>query len=85
MKTTIKGENKKIDIEFKDATLDERKQFNDIYHKSMYGKVAWSDMVECVLIATTFTEDDIGDLTDVDVIEIAKEAYLVVNKKKLKK
>ena len=42
-------------------------------------------MVECVLIAATLTEDDLNELTDVDVIEIAKEGYLVLNKKKLKK
>ena len=85
MKRTVKGENGKIEVEFKDATLDERKQFNDIYHNSMYGQVKWSEMVDCVLIATTLTEDDIKDLTDVDVVEIAKECYLVLNKKKLKK
>ena len=38
MKKTVKGENNKIEVEFKDATLDERKQFNDIYHNSMYGQ-----------------------------------------------
>ena len=85
MKRTVKGENNKIEVEFKDATLDERKQFNDIYHASMYGKIKWSDMVDCVLIATTLTEDDINEYTDVDIIEIAKEGYLVLNKKKLKK
>lgn len=85
MKRKVKGEHKTIEVEFKDATLDERKQFNDIYHTTMYGQVKWSDMVECVLIATTFTEDDLNELTDVDVIEIAKECYLVLNKKKLKK
>ena len=85
MKRIVKGENGKIEVEFKDATLDERKQFNDIYHNSMYGQVKWSEMVDCVLIATTLTEDDIKDLTDVDVVEIAKECYLVLNKKKLKK
>ena len=85
MKRTIKGENGKIEVEFKDATLDERKQFNDIFSKSIYGQIKWSDMVECVLIATTLTEDDLNELTDVDVIEIAKEGYLVLNKKKLKK
>lgn len=85
MKRTVKGENGKIEVQFKDATLDERKQFNDIYHTSMYGKIKWSDMVDCVLIATTLTEDDINELTDIDIIEIAKEGYLVLNKKKLKK
>ena len=85
MKRKVKGEYKSIEVEFKDATLDERKQFNDIFSKSIYGQIKWSDMVECVLIATTLTEDDLNELTDVDVIEIAKEGYLVLNKKKLKK
>ena len=85
MKRTIKGEYKKIDIEVRDVTLDERKQFNNIFSSSIYGQIKWSDMVDCVLIATTLTEDDLNELTDVDVIEIAKEGYLVLNKKKLKK
>ena len=85
MKRTIKGENGKIEVVFKDATLDERKQFNDIFSKSIYGQIKWSDMVDCVLIATTLTETDINELTDVDVVEISKECYLVLNKKKLKK
>ena len=85
MKRTIKGEYKKIDIEVRDVTLDERKQFNNIFSSSIYGQIKWSDMVDCVLIATTLTETDINELTDVDVVEIAKECYLVLNKKKLKK
>ena len=85
MKRTIKGEYKKIDIEVRDVTLDERKQFNNIFSSSIYGQIKWSDMVDCVLIATTLTETDINELTDVDVVEIAKEGYLVLNKKKLKK
>ena len=85
MKRTVKGEYKKIDIEVRDVTLDERKEFNNIFSRSIYGNMQWSDMVDCVLIATTLTEDDIKDLTDVDVVEIAKECYLVLNKKKLKK
>ena len=85
MKITVKGEYKKIEVEVRDVNLDERKQFNDIYHINMYGQVKWSSMVDCVLLATTFTEESIDDLTDVDVIEIAKECYMVLNKKKLKK
>ena len=85
MKIEVKGENGKIDVEVIDATLDERKQFNVLYHKTMYGQVDWSDMVDCVFIATTMTEKELNELTDVDVIEIAKECYLILNKKKLKK
>tara|TARA_R100000808_G_C2136289_1_gene144606 strand:- start:699 stop:956 length:258 start_codon:yes stop_codon:yes gene_type:complete len=85
MKTKIKGENSNIEVVIKEATLEERKEFNDIFNQSMYGQLKWSGMVECVLIATTFTEDDLNELTDVDIIEICKECYLVLNKKKLKK
>jgi len=85
MKRKVKGEYKTIEVEFKDVTLDERKEFNNIFSNSIYGQIKWSDMVDCVLIATTLSEDDINELTDVDVVEIAKECYLVLNKKKLKK
>ena len=85
MKIKVKGENKKIEVEVIEAPLDDRKQFNVIYHKSMYGQVSWADMVDCVLIATTLTEEELNELTDVDVIEIAKECYFILNKKKSKK
>ena len=41
---------------------------------------AWS-----CLIATKFTEDELNEFTDIDIILIAKECYFIVNKKKLKK
>ena len=85
MKIKVQGENKKIDVEVKEATLDERKEFNDIYHTTMTGHVKWSAIVDCVLIATTLSEEEVNELTDVDVIEIAKECYVILNKKKLKK
>ena len=38
-----------------------------------------------VLLATELTEEELNEYTDVDIINISKECYFVVNKKKLKK
>jgi len=86
MKIQIKGENKKkIEVEVKSLNLDDRGEFNDIYTKATFGDLKWSLFAKSVLLATELTEEELNEYTDVDIINIAKECYSIVNKKKLKK
>ena len=86
MKIEIKGENiKKIQVQVKDLNLDDRGEFNDMYSKATFGDLKWSLFAKSVLLATELTEEELNEYTDVDIINIAKECYFVVNKKKLKK
>ena len=86
MKIEIKGENqKKIEIEMKDLNLDERGDFNDLYSGATFGEYKWSAFAKSCLIATKLTDDQLNEYTDLDIINISKECYVVVNKKKLKK
>ena len=86
MKIEIKGENqKKIEIEMKDLNLDERGEFNDLYSSATFGDYKWSAFAKSCLLATKLTEDQLNEHTDLDIINISKECYMVVNKKKLKK
>ena len=45
----------------------------------------WSAFAECCVLGTKFTDDELNDFTDIEIILLAKQCYLVVNKKKLKK
>ena len=86
MKIEIKGENKKkIQVEVKDLNLDDRGEFNDMYSKATFGDLKWSLFAKSVLLATELTEEELNEYTDVDIINISKDCYFVVNKKKLKK
>ena len=86
MKIELKGETKKkIEIEVKDLNLDDRGEFNDLYAKATFGDLKWSLFAKSVLLATELTEEELNKYTDIDVINISKECYFVVNKKKLKK
>ena len=85
MKMKIKGENKQIEFELKELNLDERGEFNDLYTSATFGDYKWSSFAKSCLIATNITENELNEYTDLDIINISKECYLVVNKKKLKK
>ncbi len=86
MKIELKGENKKkIEVEVKNLNLDDRGEFNDMYFKATLGEVKWSLFAKSVLLATDLTEEELMQYTDTDIINICKECYIVVNKKKLKK
>ncbi len=80
----IKGENKKsIPFNIKDMNLQERGKFVNLYTKAeMSNPMDWASFAECCLIATDLTENQLMDLTDVDIILVAKEAYLIINNKK---
>ena len=56
-----------------------------MYSKATFGDLKWSLFAKSVLLATELTEEELNEYTDVDIINIAKECYFVVNKKKLKK
>ena len=85
MKIKIKGENKQIEFELKELNLDERGEFNDLYTSATFGDYKWRAFAKSCLIATDITENELNEYTDLDIINISKECYLVVNKKKLKK
>ena len=83
----IKGENKNdIEFEVNELNLKDRGQFNNLYHKAELSEpLDWTSFANCCLIATKFSDDELNKFTDIEIILIAKECYLVVNKKKLKK
>ena len=83
----ITGENKKnIEFEVKELNLQDRGQFNNLYHKAELSKpLDWTSFSQCCLLGTSFTESQLNELTDVDIILIAKECYFIINKKKLQK
>ena len=80
------GENvKELTFDVKDLNLDERCEFNNIVTKGKVTDLVWGDYVNMTRIATNLTDDQINELTDVDVGLVAWKCYEVVNKKKLKK
>ena len=82
----VKGENvKELTFDVKDLKLDERIEFMNIVTKQSISKMVWGDYVNMTRIATNLTDDQINELTDVDVGLVAWKCYEVVNKKKLKK
>ena len=83
----ITSENKKdIQFDIKELNLRDRGKFNNLYDKAELSEpLVWTSFAECCLIATKFTEDELNEFTDIDIILIAKECYFIVNKKKLKK
>jgi len=87
MKATITGENKKkIEFEVNALNLDDRGVFNNTYHKAeLSDPMDWTSFAKCCLLATDFDEEKLNELTDIEIILIAKECYLVINKKKVKK
>ena len=87
MKTSITGESKnKIEFDVKELNLDDRGLFNNSYHRAeLSDPLDWTAFAKCCLIATEYDEVTLNELTDIEIILIAKECYLVVNKKKLKK
>jgi|TARA_Y100001938_G_scaffold143460_1_gene216233 hypothetical protein len=87
MKATITGENKKkIEFEVNALNLDDRGVFNNTYHKAeLSDPMDWTSFAKCCLLGTDFDEEKLNELTDIEIILIAKECYLVINKKKVKK
>ena len=87
IKATISGEDKKkIEFEVKALNLDDRGLFNNTYHKAeLSDPMDWASFAKCCLIATDFDDVKLNELTDIEIILIAKECYLIVNKKKEKK
>ena len=87
MKAEIKSEDKKkIEFDVKELNLDDRGVFNNVYMKAeLTTPMDWKSFSECCLLATDFTKETLNELTDIEIIWIAKECYLIVNKKKLKK
>ena len=83
----ITGENKnKIEFEVNELNLQDRGQFNNLYHKAELSEpLDWTAFANCCLVGTELSEDELNEFTDIEIILIAKECYLVVNKKKLKK
>ena len=83
----ITGQNKKdIEFEVKELNLQDRGKFNNLYHKAELSQpLDWTSFSQCCLIGTKFTENELNEFTDIDIILIAKECYFIVNKKKLKK
>ena len=83
----IQGEDKKkIEFEVKELNLDDRGVFNNTYHKAeLSDPMDWTSFAKCCLIATDFDDVKLNELTDIEIILIAKESYLIVNKKKVKK
>ena len=83
---TIKGENvKELTFDVKDLNLDDRIKFNNIVTEKGYAKLQFGDFVGMVRLATTLTDEQINEFTDVEIISISNRGYEVVNKKKLKK
>ena len=83
---TIKGENvKELTFDVKDLNLDDRIKFNNIVTEKGYAKLQFGDFVGMVRLATTLTDEQINEFTDVEIISISNRCYEVVNKKKLKK
>tara|TARA_R100000329_G_C7455476_1_gene160391 strand:+ start:242 stop:505 length:264 start_codon:yes stop_codon:yes gene_type:complete len=87
MKASITSEDKKkIEFQVKELNLDDRGLFNNTFHKAELSKpLDWTSFAKCCLIATDYDETSLNELTDVEIIFIAKECYLLVNKKKVKK
>ena len=84
--TKIKGENvKELTFDVKDLNLDDRIEFNNIVTTIGYSKLKFGDFVTMVRLATTLTDEQINEHTDVEIIAMANRCYEVVNKKKLKK
>ena len=83
----IKGENgKDIVFNVKELNLQDRGKFNNTYHKAeMSQPLDWAIFSKCCIDTTDLDENKLNELTDVDIILIAKECYSIVNKKKLKK
>ena len=83
----IKGENKQsIEINVKELTLRERGEFNNLYHKAeLSDPLDWLAFAECCILGSGFSESELNEFTDIEIIMIAKECYFVLNKKKLKK
>ena len=83
----ITGENKQdIEFEVKELNLKDRGKFNNLYHKAeLSNPMDWSAFAECCVLGTKFTDDELNDFTDIEIILLAKQCYLVVNKKKLMK
>ena len=85
MKIELKSKetNKKISFELKEVTMPLREEFVDAY---MLAEVEepqkFSSWVNCVRIITTLTDEELLELTDLDIIYVAIECMLIVNKKK---
>ena len=80
--SSIKGENtKQIEVNVKELNLSEREEFND----SITTDMKFSDYVKLCRLATDFTDKQLNEFTDMDIIAIGNLCYTVVNKKKLTK
>jgi|5B_taG_2_1085324.scaffolds.fasta_scaffold10660_2 hypothetical protein len=81
-KITLKGDIGKIDVELKDLTFAERKEFNDILYEKSFTDLNFSDYVNLVQIATNLTDEMLNNYSDTDIAKIADRAYVLINNKK---
>ena len=86
MHSIIGEDKKKIEFEVNGFNLKDRGVFNNLYHKAeLSDPMDWAAFAECCLLGTNFDANKLNEFTDLEIILIAKQCYLVVNKKKLKK
>lgn len=81
-KISFKGESGNVSVGIKDFTQDERCDFNDIIYGKTYGKLLFSDYVKLVKLVTDITDEQLKSFSDKDLIQIADQAYSIINNKK---
>ena len=89
MEKKIKSIDTGKDIKFTLKTLTQplKEEFNDAFSEAEYAKpVKYSLWTKCARIITELTDDEMLNMSDMDLYQIIYECVIVVNcKKKLKK
>ena len=87
VKGKIAGEDKKdIEFDINLLNLKDRGRLNLVYHQGeLSSPMDWGKFADVCIMATSYSEEELNEFTDVEIILMAKECYLANNKKKLKK
>ena len=89
MEKKIKSIDNGKDIKFtmKTLTMPIKEEFNDAFSEAEFAKpVKYSLWTKCARIATEITDDDMLNMTDMDLYQIVYECAILINcKKKSKK
>ena len=83
-KDTKSTETKKpISYEIREVTMPLRARFTDAYYAAEHATPQrFSLWVECVKIITTLSDEELLDLTDMDIVQISVECLIEVGNKK---
>ena len=81
LKSTTSG--KDITYELIDYTQSEREQFHDAFTEAEASSPQkFSLWCKCVRTITSLTDEEMLKMTDLDIIQVAVDAYLFTNNKK---